>query len=86
MGGAIYGMIIVTFKGSGAAVQKACGRSRALKRVQELQAAFKVQCTQRVFVLSHTESTENTENLIAMRIVRIERIYGVTCGEKLNKI
>jgi len=38
-------MIIVTFKGSGAAVQKACGRSRALKRVQE----------------GHTESTENTE-------------------------
>ena len=33
------------FKGSGAAVQKACGRSRALKRVQEW----------------HTESTENTE-------------------------
>ena len=33
------------FKGSGAAVQKACGRSRALKRVQE----------------GHTESTENTE-------------------------
>ena len=57
------------FKGSGAAVQKACGRSRALKRVQELQAAFKG--AHRIIIF-HTESTEN---LIAMRIVRIERIF-----------
>ena len=34
------------------------------------------------FIKCHTESTESTENLIAMRIVRIERIYGVACGEK----
>lgn len=44
----------IMFKGSGAAVQKACGRSRALKRVQELQAAFKVQMhTESICFISH---------------------------------
>ena len=55
----------IMFKGSGAAVQKACGRSKTASSVQR----------------GHTESTEN---LIAMRIVRIERIF--SCPAEMAEI
>ena len=59
------------FKGSGAAVQKACGRSRALKRVQELQAAFK----------GGTQKAQKTQKLfIRTQIARISQIY-ISHGE-----
>lgn len=58
----------IMFKGSGAAVQKACGRSRALKRVQELQAAFK----------GGTQKSQKTQKLfIRTRTAQISLINGV---------
>ncbi len=84
MGGAIYGMIIVTFKGSGAAVQKACGRSRALKRVQEGHTEPTEQRVQNQACLSYAETrwrkmnvkAQKTQKLfIRTQISQISQIY-----------